>query len=255
MDFCFTCNSEFEKKRAKEHNNSKMHLLIYKREQEFQKKFDNERLESQKKLEEANADREQTLKQEIVKALLDKDRAIQREEQANLEKEIERTKRRNLQKGHKSLKYGTLCEQEKLLFNQQSEKSNFEREQDKIEYSKKLEEYEEKMRIINLENQKLRERSSYNSISLSSVNKTSTSNISTTFDMKNISEVDKIEDMNTSDTTVRKLAKDINSSTNTVNFGGGDSSHQELEKSDERIPIELDIKENKSKYMRNFRYT
>jgi hypothetical protein len=61
--------------------------------------------------------------------------------------------------------------------------------------------------------------------------------------------------MNTSDTTVRKLAKDINSSTNTVNFGGEDSSHQEFEKSDERIPIELDIKENKSKYMRNFRYT
>jgi hypothetical protein len=73
--------------------------------------------------------------------------------------------------------------------------------------------------------------------------------------MKNISEVHKIEDMNTSDTTVRKLAKDINSSTNTVNFGGEDSSHQEFEKSDERIPIELDIKENKSKYMRNFRYT
>jgi hypothetical protein len=237
-------------------------ILSFKNQRERERHFDGKEHASairiqhkfETKLEEAIL-REENLKLEIVKALLDKDRAIQREEQANLEKEIERTKRRNLQKGHKSLKYGTLCEQEKLLFNQQSEKSNFEREQDKIEYSKKLEEYEEKMRIINLENQKLRERSSYNSISLSSVNKTSTSNISTTFDMKNISEVDKIEDMNTSDTTVRKLAKDINSSTNTVNFGGGDSSHQEFEKSDERIPIELDIKENKSKYMRNFRYT
>jgi hypothetical protein len=236
-----------------------------------------------KKLEEANSktlnaiQREQRLEQEIVKANLENERAIIREEKANQEKEKERTERRNLQKEYESLKSRTLCEQEKLLFNQQSEKSNFDGgkigcakkqeienrlfnqqsnfERDKIEYSKKLEEYEEKLRLKDLENQKLRERSSYNSISLSSFNKTSTSNISTTFDMKNISEVHKIEDMNTSDATVAKLAKDINSSTNTVNFGNEDSSHRKLEKSDEKIPTELDIKENKSKNMRNFRYT
>jgi hypothetical protein len=251
---CKACDFKCEKQSIYDrHFNSEKHKLVYEIFT-LKNQIPEKDKKSQTQLEEANLENE-NLKLEIVKALLDKDRAIQREEQANLEKEIERTKKYNLQKGHKSIKYGTLCEQEKLLFNQQSEKSNFEREQDKIEYSKKLEEYEEKMRLKDLENKRLRERSSYNSISLSSVNKTSTSNISTTFDMKNISEVDKIEDMNTSDTTVRKLAKDINSSTNTVNFGGEDSSHQELEKSDERIPIELDIKENKSKYMHNFRYT
>jgi hypothetical protein len=102
----------------------------------------------------------------------------------NFQKREQELQKKLEEKEKEQIEYTKQQEIERLLFNQHLEKSNFEKEQDKIKLQKQLKETNEKLRITNLENKRLRERN--NSLSLSSSKQISINDISQKSDLQNL---------------------------------------------------------------------
>jgi hypothetical protein len=188
---CSICNKTFSfDSKLKEHLETNSHKL---NEYEVLK---NQNKEFKKKLEKANFEKE---RDEIEYA------KRQERERILFNQQLEKS----------NFEYAKKQERERILFGQQLEKSNFEREHDKIKLQKQLDETNEKLRIINLENKRLRERNiSVNSISLSSDKQISINDISQKSDLQNISKISKMEQCDSFNFSISMLTKNNESNMN-----------------------------------------